>query len=115
MAEYPDAAGWCRYVALKSSSRPILIGTCGCVGPPESTVDVEIGYSILPQYQRNGYATEATAALVDWIFCFAHVRSVNAQTFPHLAGSLGVLQRLRFEAAGDGSEPGALRFRRMRS
>lgn len=115
MAEYPDATGWCRYVALKSAGTPGLIGTCGCVGPPEATDDVEIGYSILPEHQRQGYAAEAVEAFVDWIFGFAHVRSVNAQTFPHLTGSLCVLRRCGFlPAGGEGSEPGAVRFRRMR-
>ncbi len=114
MAEYPNAAGWGRYIALKSDGQPLLIGTCGCVGPPEATEDVEVGYSILPECQRNGFATEAVTAWVDWVFRFSHVRSVNAQTFPHLAGSLGVLRRCGFLAAGEGSEPGALRFRRMR-
>jgi ribosomal-protein-alanine N-acetyltransferase len=114
MAEFPDTTGWCRYIALKPAGLPTLIGTCGCVGPPEATDDVEIGYSVLPEYQRQGYATEAVTALIEWIFGFARVRSVNAQTFPHLAASLGVLRRCGFAPAGEGSEPGAVRFRRMR-
>ena len=114
MAQYPEAPGWCRLVALKSPGTPIVIGTCGCVGPPEATDDVEIGYSILPAFQRRGYATEAAGALVEWIFAFAHVRSVNAQTFPHLEGSLGVMRRLGFVEAGAGAEPGAVRYRRIR-
>ncbi len=115
MSEHPDAPGWARYIALRTAGTAMLIGSCGCVGPPEATDDVEIGYSVLPPFQRQGYATEATTALIEWIFRFAHVRSVNAQTFPHLAGSLGVLRRCGFTAAGDGAEPGALRFRRMRA
>ncbi len=115
LAEYPDCAGWCRYVALPSQEGPTLVGTCGCVGPPEATDDVEIGYSILPPYQRRGYATEAVSALIEWIFHFHHVRSVNAQTFPDLAASLGVLRRCGFIAAGEGAEPGALRFWRART
>lgn len=115
MAEHPEAAGWARYIALPSEARLKLIGTCGCVGPPEATDDVEIGYSILPAYQRQGFASEATEALVQWIFRFGHVHSVNAQTFPDLLGSLGVLRRCGFAFAGEGSEPGAIRFRRMRA
>ena len=114
LAEYPESTAWCRYIALKSANPPLLVGTCGCVGPPEATDDVEIGYSVLPEHQRQGYATEAVTALIEWIFGFAHVRSVNAQTFPHLAGSLGVLRRCGFAPAGEGSEPGAVRLRRMR-
>jgi RimJ/RimL family protein N-acetyltransferase len=113
MDEWPGSQGWGRYVTLRSP-HPTLIGSCGCVGLPEATDDVEIGYAILPEYQRRGYATEAVSALLKWIFSFAHVRSINAQTFPHLAGSLGVLRRLGFVAAGDGAEPGAVRFRLIR-
>lgn len=114
MAQHPSTVGWCRFIALKSPGAVTLIGTCGCVGPPEATDDVEIGYSILPEFQRRGYATEAARALVDWVFQFAHVRSVNAQTFPHLAGSLGVMRNCGLTPAGEGGEPGAVHYRLMR-
>ncbi len=118
MTLYPNSHGWGRYIALKSASgdRRILIGTCGATLPIELNDDPEIGYGILPAYQRRGYATEAVAALIDWIFSHPHVRSLNAQTFPHLQPSLGVLATngFQFVGPGPGPEEGTVLYRRFR-
>jgi RimJ/RimL family protein N-acetyltransferase len=118
MTRYPDSHGWGRYIALKQpdGGRRVLIGTCGATLPIELNDDPEIGYGILPAYQRRGYATEAVAALIEWIFSHPHVKSVNAQTFPHLQPSLGVMARngLQFAGAGPGPEEGTVIYRKMR-
>jgi len=75
---------------------------------------VEIGYSILPAFQRSGYASEAVAALVEWAFADARVERVIAETFPELAGSIGVLRKTGFHSCEGASEPGLLRFKRIR-
>ena len=78
--------------------------------PIELNDDPEIGYGMLPAFQRCGYATEAVAALIAWIFSHPHVRSVNAQTFPHLERSLGVMVKngLQFAGPGPGPEEGTV-------
>jgi ribosomal-protein-alanine N-acetyltransferase len=114
MEKYPYYRGWSRYIVIQAAGRRTLAGGCGLLGPVELTDDPEIGYGLLPEYQRQGYATEAVAALVDWIFQHPHVKSVNAQTFPEHAASLGVLARLGFREAGPGPEAGAVLFRRYR-
>src|ERR1700733_9406656 len=69
---HPHYRGWCRYVTLKQAAGapPVLIGGCGCTEPPETLEDVEIGYSILNEFRRHGYVTEAIDALVPWIFTY---------------------------------------------
>lgn len=119
MTLYPGFHGWGRYIALKPTTgggRRTLIGTCGATLPIELNDDPEIGYGLLPQYQRLGYASEAVAALVGWIFSHPHVRSVNAQTFPHLLPSQGVLARNGFQLVGHGPGPeeGTILFRKWR-
>jgi [ribosomal protein S5]-alanine N-acetyltransferase len=118
MTRYPNSHGWGRYIALKPAQgeRRILIGTCGATLPIELNDDPEIGYGILPAYQRCGYATEAVAALIAWIFSHPHVRSVNAQTFPHLEPSLRVLAKsgFQFVGPGPGPEEGTILFRKWR-
>ena len=118
MEEYPTYRGWSRYIAVKATkgARRILAGGCGLMGPVELTDDPEIGYGLLSDFQHHGYATEAVAALVDWIFQHPHVRSVNAQTFPDHQGSLGVLTRSGFQAAGPGPGPeeGTVLYRKWR-
>src|SRR6202000_930134 len=66
---YPQFQGWCRYVTVKQalSAPPILIGGCGCIEPPQTVDDVEIGYSILSEFRRQGYITEALNGFIPWI------------------------------------------------
>jgi [ribosomal protein S5]-alanine N-acetyltransferase len=118
MTRYPGSHGWGRYIALKTpeGGRRILVGTCGATLPIELNDDPEIGYGILPAYQRCGYATEAVAALIEWIFSHPHIRSVNAQTFPRLEPSLRVLAKsgFQFVGPGPGPEEGTVLYRKWR-
>jgi [ribosomal protein S5]-alanine N-acetyltransferase len=115
MHRFPQFRGWCRYIALKQpDGAPLLIGGCGCVEPPGSVLDVEIGYSILGEYQRRGYVTEAIRAFLPWVFRHANVESICAQTYPHLAGSIGVLRKCGFVLDGMGKDPGTILFRLRR-
>ena len=111
----PHYLGWCRYIALKQpTAPPVLIGGCGCTQSPETLEEVEIGYSMLREFRRQGYVTEALNALVPWVFTHNPVYSVCAQTYPHLAASIGVLRKCGFILDGTGRDPGTVLFRRMR-
>jgi RimJ/RimL family protein N-acetyltransferase len=116
MTRYPDSRGWGRYIALKpeNAGRRILIGTCGATLPLELSDDPEIGYGLLPAYQRQGYATEAVAALIAWIFSHPHIRSVHAQTFPRLEASLRVMLKNGMRFAGPGHEEATVLYRKWR-
>lgn len=116
MARSPNCHGWGRYVAVKAreGARRVLAGSCGATLPIEWNDDVEIGYGFIPSFQGFGYATEAVAALVSWIFQHPHVRSIKAQTFPHLQSSLRVLAKNGFQPAGPGPEEGTVLFRKWR-
>jgi RimJ/RimL family protein N-acetyltransferase len=109
--ERPGAAGWwLHWIAWTADERPVLVGTCGFKGPPAPPADgtVEIGYSVVPSWQRRGIASEAAQALAD----AARARgadTVVAHTLPHLEPSIGVLRKLGFEP-GPPPEPGVLAF-----
>jgi RimJ/RimL family protein N-acetyltransferase len=83
----------------------------GYKGPPVSGV-VEIGYSVVPSWQRRGLATEACRRLIESAW-ERGASAVTAHTFAHLAASLGVLRKLGFEPA-EPDEPGELAFRLLR-
>ena len=91
-----------------------LIGNGGFKGPPDADGVVEIGYSIIPEHHRRGFASEAMEALIRWAFSHGEVSRVVAHTFPNLAGSIGVLARLGFRPAGEGEEAGTIRFELVR-
>ena len=111
-----DQAGWGGwYICLpgREGEPTLAIGGCGFKGLPDESGTVEVGYSVLEEYQRRGYASEAIGALVDWAFAQPGVRRVIAETYPELIGSLGVLRKLRFKPVDSGSEPDVLRFERL--
>ncbi len=72
-----------------------LIGFAGCNnGPPDATGTVEIGYDVLPAYQRQGYATEATDAIIAWLFAQPRVQRVIADCDVDNIASRYVVERL---------------------
>ena len=42
-----------------------IVGDIGFLGPPDHGI-VELGFSVIPDQRRRGFATEATRALVAW-------------------------------------------------
>jgi RimJ/RimL family protein N-acetyltransferase len=82
-----------------------LVGTVGLKGPPvEGRADV--GYAVLDAFQRVGYGTEATSALIDWAFADPRVACIVAETLPELAPSIRVIDKcgLVFVGVGVGHE-----------
>jgi [ribosomal protein S5]-alanine N-acetyltransferase len=106
----PEQAGWWMYYVVVEGPGRELAGLAGYKGPPGDDGTVEVGYGVLPEHQRRGYATEATAALVERAFGHPNVTRVIAETMPELVPSIGVLEKLGFTLEGDGSEPGVIRY-----
>jgi ribosomal-protein-alanine N-acetyltransferase len=90
-----------------------LIGVVGYKGMPTDGA-VEVGYGIVAEHRRRGYATEATRALVDEAFASPDVTRVIAETLPGLEPSIGVLEKLGFTCIGAGSEEGVIRYELLR-
>lgn len=106
----PEHAGWWMYYVVLDGPEPELAGVAGYKGPPDDDGTVEVGYGVLTEHRRRGYATEATAALVERAFGHPHVTRVIAETMPELVPSIGVLEKLGFTLEGEGSEPGVIRY-----
>jgi RimJ/RimL family protein N-acetyltransferase len=111
-AEAPQTLGWHRYM-LYRGERLTLIGAIGAHAP--SVAEAEIGYSLLQPWQGAGLATEGVQALVAALFRDGTLQAITAQTFPHLAASVRVLEKCGFAFAGAGDEPGTVRYRLERS
>ena len=84
-----------------------LIGVGGFKGPPDARGEVELGYGVLPEFQRRGYATEAVRAWLALAFADPNVRTVIGQTLAGLAPSIGVLEKTGFRFAGAAEDAGA--------
>jgi RimJ/RimL family protein N-acetyltransferase len=109
--EHPVQAQWGMYYVIDPAAPggPAAAGVVGFKGQPLDGT-VELGYSILTQFRRRGYATEAVRALVELAFAHEEVERVAAQTLPELDASIAVLEKSGFVFAGSGTDPGAIRY-----
>jgi len=112
LAEGAENSEWWLYFVLLSpdGGARTLIGSVGYKGPPSEDGTVEIGYGIVSDQRRRGYASEAARGLIARAFSVTTVRRVIAETYPELEGSIGVLRKCGFTFIGDGSEPCVIRF-----
>ena len=113
--DQPAEQGWSFWYLATSDDDSELVGICGFKGRPDLSGSVEIGYSILSCFQRQGFATEAVQRLVGWAFSHHNVNEVSAETLPHLSQSISVLEKNGFQRAGAGSEAGVIRYAIKRS
>jgi RimJ/RimL family protein N-acetyltransferase len=108
----PDNRGWGTwYFMLRRDGRePALVGTGGFKGKFVAPGTCEVGYSIMDDHQRRGYASEATAALVGWAFAHREIERVVAHTLSELTPSMRVLEKNGFVRVEETLEEGAIMF-----
>lgn len=117
VSSQPERAGyWFWYwIGTRNSGAPdTLLGSGGFKGEPDSSGTIEIGYSVLPQFHRKGYATEGADALIAWGWLDSRVERIIGDTLEDNIASRKTLMGLGFKPAGPGAEPGLLRFRLQR-
>jgi RimJ/RimL family protein N-acetyltransferase/uncharacterized damage-inducible protein DinB len=108
----PDDGRWGFYYVVEAES-PMVIGAGGYKGAPDDTGTTEIGYGIVSERRRRGYAREAVDGWLANAFEDPRVRRVIAHTLPHLEPSIGVLRSAGFRFVGQGndpSEPSAIQY-----
>ncbi len=125
VAAAPNEIGWFGWYALTITTEPIesggltnqtqavepatLIGGGGFMGPPRDGT-VQIGYSVIDQYQRKGYATEMVHALINWARSKSGGLRVIAETEWSNPASARVLTKTGFVSVGPASTAGGMRF-----
>lgn len=77
-----------------------VVGTIGFHGPPDERRRLEVGYSVDPDFRRQGLAREAVRALFDWAHQAHGVRRFIASISPTNAPSLALAAGLGFEETG---------------
>lgn len=98
----PGAVGWGGWLIVRSGPPRVLIGNGGFKGRP-SNGSCEIGYSLLPTVQGQGYATETAQAWIAWAFGHSDVERVTAETLPDLVASIRVMEKCGMHFAGEGN------------
>ena len=82
-----------------------VIGLCGFAGPSNAEGSVEIGYSIAPEYQDKGFATEAAEGLTAFAAQAGGVRKVCAHTLAEVNASIRVLEKCGFTKTNEIMDP----------
>ena len=90
IVEDPGSAAWITGVVWDPDRR-LAVGRAGYHGPPDGDGMVEVGYSIDPQYRRQGYARAALRALIDRARHEPGVRTFRATVSPDNAPSRGLV------------------------
>ena len=117
LAQGPDQADWWLYfvVLVTDEGCRTLVGSGGYKGPPAVDGTVEVGYGIVRDHQRCGYASDTVRALLNRALALPQVHRAIAETLPELGPSIGVLRKCGFRLIGEGSEPGVIRFELTRA
>jgi len=78
-----------------------VIGSINLKGPPDESGTVEVGWGVSPEYRRQGVATEATGAVIEWTFSQPGVERVIATIPADNIASIQVAARLGMHRTGE--------------
>lgn len=84
-------------LAIEHKVEHKCIGVVGVHAKVEIDNEVEILYGVSDSYQGNGYATEASNALTQWVFKNTELKSLTAIVKPENIPSNIVIKKLGFE------------------
>jgi RimJ/RimL family protein N-acetyltransferase len=87
---------WCLPFLIQSDIHIAHLGACGFKGAPDEG-EVEVGYGVLPMFQRRGVATAAMHELILLAFNEDSVSSVLATIDPTNIASMRVAEKLGFQ------------------
>jgi [ribosomal protein S5]-alanine N-acetyltransferase len=107
-AASPDAECFGVWVMIERDGWTV-VGDIGFMGPPDGRGSVEVGYSVVADRRRRGYATEAARAIVGWVLAQPGVQVVVAGCDDDNAPSIRLLERLGFGRTGEAD--GQIRWR----
>ena len=106
MAENPAHEPWLvRAMVLRDDPDRPMVGNIGFHGKPGTNARrddaaVELGYSVLPEHRRRGYAEEANRALIRWARDEHGIRRFLASVSPDNGPSLALVRKLGFVEVG---------------
>jgi RimJ/RimL family protein N-acetyltransferase len=97
---HPDTPGeWFQFaVALRATDR--LIGDCAAHVPADDPRQAEIGFTLAPEHQGHGYATEAVRRLLRYLLIERGKHRVSATCDDRNTRSAAVLERVGMRREG---------------
>lgn len=94
------ASGKYTFMALHKKDGNEFIGEAGIIGCNPNSNRCVIGYNLLPQYWKKGYATEITRDIVKYVFESLRLERVEALVLQINTASCRVLEKSGFLLEG---------------
>jgi RimJ/RimL family protein N-acetyltransferase len=107
-----QAGWWCWYFLHESDEGARLVGSGGFIGPPDADGAVEIGFSILDEFRRQGFAVEALRGLCE-VARTRGATQVVVKTLETLLASVRTAQAAGFAGPERTAEDGVILLRRL--
>jgi ribosomal-protein-alanine N-acetyltransferase len=95
----PSQDGWWTWLVVRKDSNQ-AVGSAGFGGGPDDEGAVMLGYATYPDAERNGFATEAAAALIEWALEHPGVTRVCASLPPDNYPALRVAEKVGMRLLG---------------
>ena len=92
----PLKPGWFQYAIDRDG---VLIGDIG-LNLHENLMQADVGFTLAPEYQGQGYATEAVHGLLNYLFVERNLHRVSAECDARNTASAALLRRLGFRDEG---------------
>jgi ribosomal-protein-alanine N-acetyltransferase len=99
-AASPDDERFGVWVMVERDTETV-VGDIGFMGPPDDGGVMEIGFSVIPDRRRRGYATEAACAMVAWAVKQPSVIGIIARCESANLPSIRTLERAGFLRTGE--------------
>ncbi len=91
-----DTYGTWFQMAICLKNNGYFIGDCGFHFSDPEGYQVDIGYTIAPEFQGNGYAVESVHAMVQYLFTELHKHRLCGYVDPGNLASIRVLEKAGF-------------------
>lgn len=78
------------------NERKLLIGDIGFKGLPNLNGEIDLGYGIIENERKKGFAIEASSAVLQWAFEQKNVSAITASCHTSNFGSQKILSLLNF-------------------
>ena len=97
----PTELPWLLRGMVTHAQPAMVVGQIGFHAPPDRDGMVEIGYTVFPDHRRQGYAEEASRAMIGWAAATPSVTRVRASVSPDNHPSLNLVAKLGLVHIGE--------------
>ena len=95
LSQVESPTGFESWMIIKNDTLEI-IGDLGFNGFNHDEENIDIGYGIIKEERKNGYAEEASKGLIKWAFSNKFVKEITARCLIDNISSINLLKKLNF-------------------